>query len=86
MVASVASERVLVVLPASPIRSGLRDWLAGEGFEVRDAAVWEVDRLVATGTADVVVTCAELDGEWGWSRRPGATVVVLALRPPTTAG
>lgn len=72
-------ERVLLVLSRSPLRHRMSDWLDREGFDVRLARAWEVGPLVDAGAAEVVVTSDELDGEWGWSARHGADVLVLAL-------
>lgn len=72
---------VLLVLSLSPVRTLLRDWLRDEGIAVREAAPWEVERLVEAGEADVVVTSSDLDGEWGWSEGGRIGTVVLAIDP-----
>ena len=77
----VTDDRVLLVLSLSPLRAVLRDWLRGEGIAVRETAPWEVDDLVAAGEADLVVTSADLDGEWGWSDGGQIEAVVLAIDP-----
>lgn len=76
------ADRVVLVLSRSPARSMMRAWLDDQGYAVTEARAWEVDRLLARGAAGVVVTSQDLDGEWGWSSRHRAGVVVLALRPP----
>ncbi|MGD9570786.1 MAG: hypothetical protein AB7V62_02725 [Thermoleophilia bacterium] len=75
------SERVVLVLSRSPVRSLMRTWLGSEGYDVQVAHAWEVDRLVDEGAAGVVITSGELDGEWGWSSRHDG-VLVLALPDP----
>lgn len=75
-----ATGSVVLALAPTPARSLLREWLAREGFAVREASAWEVDRLDAAGRADVVVTTDDLDGEWDWSGRLDAAVLVIA--PP----
>jgi hypothetical protein len=77
------ADRVVLVLSPSPVRRMLRDWLAGDGFEVHEAAAWEVDEIVGDDEAGVVITSDDLDGEWEWSRRHGAEVLVLTLPRPT---
>lgn len=79
-------DRVVLVLSRSPVRTMMREWLGDEGYEVTEASAWEVDDLVAAGSAGVVVTSEDLDGEWAWSSRHGVDVVVLALRGPRGHG
>jgi hypothetical protein len=79
-------ERVLLVLSPSPVRTMLRAWLDEEGYRVTDARPWEVDDLLDRGSAGVLVTSGDLDGEWGWSERRPADAVVLALRRPAVPG
>lgn len=77
---SVREDRVVLVLSRSPMRSMMREWLGQEGYEVTEASAWEVDRLLAEGRAGVVVTSDDLDGEWAWSSRHRADVLVLGVR------
>ncbi len=77
-------DRVLLVLSPSPVRTMMGEWLATAGFQVRTAPVWEVDPLVESGEAGVVVTSDDLDGEWGWSDRHGRDVLVLSLPEPSS--
>jgi hypothetical protein len=79
-------ERVLLVLSPSPVRTMMRAWLDEEGHRVTDARAWEVDELLERGSAGVLVTSDDLDGEWGWSERRPGDVVVLALRRPPVHG
>ncbi len=71
----------MLVLSRSPVRRMMRTWLGSEGYDVQEAYAWEVDALVDEGRAGVVITSGELDGEWGWSSRHEA-VLVLALPDP----
>ncbi|WP_217915543.1 hypothetical protein [Miltoncostaea marina] len=73
------ADRVLLVLSHSPVRRLLRDWLGDAGVDVREAPAWEVERVVSAGEADLLVTSAELEGEWGWSEDPRIEVLVLAV-------
>jgi hypothetical protein len=77
------TDRVTLVLSPSPVRRMLRDWLRGDGFEVREAAAWEVDAIVADEEAGIVITSDDLDGEWEWTGRHGSPVLVLALPRPS---
>ena len=76
-------DRVVLVLSPSPVRRMLHEWLVRDGVDVREAAAWEVDGIVADGDTGVVLTSDDLDGEWEWSHRLGAEVVVLTLPRPT---
>lgn len=73
------ADHVLLVLSHSPVRRLLRDWLGDAGVDVREAPAWEVEGIVAAGEADLLVTSAELEGEWGWSEDPRIEVLVLAV-------
>lgn len=79
MAVDAPTESVLLVLSPSPLRTMMRDWLLVEGFDVRVAPAWEVQAALETGGARIVITSDDLDGEWGWSARPGTEVLVLDL-------
>ena len=87
---------VMIVDDESAIRVVLARWLAGEGYEIREAPNAEaaLDEL-AKSTADVVLCDVEMPGQGGlWlaaqlRERFPATAIVLATAvdsiPPTTS-